>query len=153
MKTIMLFITAALFAISASAQTLSENSVPAAVKAAFKRDYPSQTPMDGNWVKKGNNYCGHYTTVEEAVEVEYDKNGNLVEREKTIELAALPGSAKSYIDKTVPGKTITAVYLVTDKNGNVSYEAVVEETGYRFDTNGTYMSRNDKERTAEMKKY
>lgn len=142
MKNLMLVVASVMIVFSACAQKVNEKAVPASVTEAFKKEYPSITAV--TWEKKGSNYQAKYKDQNEDLFVLYDKNGNLIEKEHKIEMALLPAEVNVYIDKNAPGKVIAEAYQVTDKNGNVVYETVVEEREYVFDSNGKYMSQKAK---------
>lgn len=141
MKKLLLFSACAIMMISAYAQR-SETNIPSAVTQAFQNEYPDK--QDVQWTKKGTDYQAKYENANEYLLATYDKDGNLIEKEHRIELTSLPSGINTYMNNNAPGKTITEAYEVTDKNGNVIYEAVVEQDEYTFDSKGNYMNKQSK---------
>jgi hypothetical protein len=142
MKKIILFMMSLTITFYACAQKVKEKEVPTTVTEKFKNEYPDKT--DVKWEKKGSNYEASYKDKNEYLSVQYDKNGNVVQMEHEISVALLPKEVTVYTDRTVPGKTITEAYEVTDKDGNKGYECVVEQTTYVFDSDGNYKNKKGK---------
>jgi outer membrane lipoprotein-sorting protein len=128
--------------LSACAQKMNEKDVPQTVKNSFNNDFPGKTNV--KWETTGSDYEAKYKNSSEDIMAKYDKNGNAIEREEKVQFAVLPENAKTYCNNNLPGKTVAESYKVTDKNGNVLYDAVVEETEYVFDSDGNYKSKKPK---------
>jgi len=146
MKKIILFLFALNIALCGCTQKIKENDVPTSVVDKFKKDYPDRT--DVKWEKKGSNYEALYKNPNEYLEVQYDKDGNVIQSEHQIEIAALPKEVKGYTASNFPGKNISEAYLITDKDGNDTYECIIEEKTYVFDSDGKYKT----EKTTKIRK-
>jgi len=142
MKKLILAAATFILIFSSCTRWVNEKDIPYAVTDAFKKEYPDKA--DVKWEKKGSDYEAKYKDPNEDLSILYDKNGNLIEMEHKVELSALPADVRSYTDENAPGKSIAAAYRVTDKDGRVSYEAVVEETTYVFDSIGNYTDKKQK---------
>lgn len=142
MNKLILLTTAAMITFGACAQKMKEKDVPEVVSSTFEKEYPGRTNV--KWEKKGSDYRAKYKDNGEDISALYDKNGKLIELEHKIAWTNAPTAAKTYMDKNAPGKTVTEAYMVTDKDGNVLYNAVIEETEYVFDSDGEYKSKKSK---------
>jgi hypothetical protein len=121
-----------------SAQSITESKVPAAVKSALAKRYPSATGVA--WEReKGNfeaNWGGHS---KEDNSVLFTPTGEFVEMVSAIPVNRLPPAVAAYVQKHFPGAKITEAGKVTDVKGAVSYEAEVRGKDLRFDEKGNYV--------------
>src|SRR5689334_19996007 len=74
-------------ALYACGQKLNESQVPAAVKAAFQKQYPS---AKASWDKEDANYEANFKKDGKAMSAVIDKNGTIVETETDIPVTGLP---------------------------------------------------------------
>lgn len=136
-KALFIISAAALFSCGTSAQDLKTSDVPAAVKSAFEKLYPSVKDVD--WEKEGANYEAEFDLSKVETSVVFDATGNLLETETAIAISELPKEASNYITKTHPGKKIKEAAKITAANGTVTYEAEVDESDLIFDAGGKFV--------------
>ena len=79
-------------ALSACGQKLKESQVPAAVKTAFQKQYPSIT---ASWDKEDANYEANFKQNGKAMSAVIDKNGTIVETETDIPVTDLPNQPRT----------------------------------------------------------
>ena len=132
---IVVFVTGAI-ALSACAQKLKESQVPAEVKAAFQKQYPSIT---ASWDKEDANYEANFKQSGKAMSAVIDKNGTIVETETDIPVMDLPKSAQDYIKKNYPGAKIEEAAKIVKANGDINYEAEIHHKDVIFDANGKFI--------------
>ena len=123
-------------ALSACGQKLKESQVPAEVKAAFQKQYPSIT---ASWDKEDANYEANFKQNGKAMSAVIDKNGTIVETETDIPVIDLPKSAQDYIRKNYPGTKIQEAAKIVKANGEINYEAGVHHKDVIFDVNGKFI--------------
>lgn len=121
----------------ANAQKLKESEVPAAVKAAFTKQFPNV--KDAEWGKEETDFEAEFDQNKMETSLLIDANGNVLKTENEIEVSALPKAASEYVAKNVGGKKIKEASKITDAKGQVTYEAEVDDTDYVFDPNGTFI--------------
>jgi hypothetical protein len=85
---------------SARGQKLNESQVPAVVKIAFEKKYPS---AKASWDKEDANYEANFKQDGTAMSAVIDKNGTIVETETDIPVRDLPQSVQDYMKKNYPG--------------------------------------------------
>jgi len=132
---IIVFVTGAI-ALSASGQKLKESQVPAEVKAAFQKQYPSAT---ASWDKEDANYEANFKQSGKAMSALIDKNGTIVETETDIPVTDLPKAAQDYMKKNYPGTKIEEAAKIVKANGDINYEAEVHHKDVIFDANGKFI--------------
>lgn len=122
--------------LSACAQKLDAAKVPAAVKAAFAKQYPGATPK---WEMEDGKYEAGFTQQRHEVSVLYNANGTMTESEAEIKVAELPASITAYVKAHRNGATIKEAAKITKTNGDINYEAVVKGMALIFDTKGNFL--------------
>jgi len=132
---IVVFVTGAI-ALSACVQKLKESQVPAEVKAAFQKQYPSIT---ASWDKEDANYEANFKQGAKATSAVIDKNGTIVETETDIPVTDLPKAVQDYMKKNYPGTKIEEAAKIVKANGDINYEAEVHHKDVIFDTNGKFI--------------
>lgn len=137
MKTMIVIAALSLGTSFANAQKLKESEVPAAVKAAFAKQFPNV--KDAEWGKEEADFEAEFDQNKMETSLLIDANGNVLKTENEIEVSALPKAAAEYIAKTLGGKKIKEASKITDAKGQVTYEAEVDDTDYVFDLNGTFV--------------
>ena len=129
MKKILLFIT--LFAFAQTAFTQSSKKVPAAVKAAFAKAYP--TAADVDWEIEDGNFEAEYEMADnQEMSVVYDANGTVIETEVPIAFRELPMAVQT----AVKGKKVKETTKITNSKGVVTYEVGVRRKDMMFDAQG-----------------
>jgi hypothetical protein len=137
MKTLFVLLIAFAGVTSVQAQKIAASKVPAAVKEAFKKQYPDVKSV--TWEIENGNYEASWKKNGKAMSAIYDSNGNLQESEVDIKVNELPAGVTSYIKTHYKGAPIKEASKITKTNGEVNYEAMVNHTDVIFDSNGKYL--------------
>jgi len=124
------------FALTASAQKLNESQVPAAAKAAFQKKYPG---LPGKWDKEDVNYEVNFKQNGKSMSAVIDKNGTIIETETDISVNDLPAVVRDYLKKNYPGAKVKEAAKVLKENGDVNYEAEVNNKDVIFDATGKFI--------------
>nr|WP_299417052.1 PepSY-like domain-containing protein [uncultured Emticicia sp.] len=122
-------IAVSIFSTGAFAQKINSDKVPAAVKQAFNKAYP--TAKDTKWDKEGNDFEASFEQGKEELSVVFDGKGNVLEVEKEIEFSALPAPVQA----ALKGKKVKETAIIT-KGGKTFYEAEVGGKDLMFDAQG-----------------
>jgi len=136
MKGLLIMIVAAVIALSVFSQKLNESQVPAAVKTAFEKKYPS---VKASWDKEDANYEANFKHDGKAMSAVIGKNGTVVETETDIPVTDLPKAVQDYMKKNYPGVKIEEAARIVKANGDVNYEAEVHHKDVIFDAKGKYI--------------
>jgi biopolymer transport protein ExbD len=129
---------AAIFLLCAAcSRKLKESQVPAAARATFEKEYGG---IKGSWDKEERNYEVNFNKDGKEMSVVIDKNGTIVETETDIPVADLPTAVQDYIKQHYQGMVIKAASTITKKNGEVNYEAEVDDKDVIFDVNGKFLA-------------
>jgi glucan biosynthesis protein len=123
-------------ALSARCQKLNESQIPAAVKTAFEKKYPS---VKASWDKEDANYEANFKHDGKAMSTLIEKNGIIVEIETNIPVTDLPKTVQDYMKKNYPGIKIEEAARIVKANGDVNYEAEVHHRDVVFDANGKFI--------------
>ena len=123
-------------ALSACGQKLNESQIPAAVKTAFQKQYPS---VKASWDKEDVNYEANFKQNGKTMSAVIDKNGTIVETETDIPVADLPKAIQDYMKKNYPGTKIEEAAKIVKANGDINYEAEVHHKDVIFDVNGKFI--------------
>ena len=121
---------------AACAQKLDASNVPAAVKAAFAKQYPGIT---AGWEKEDGNYEVNFKQNGNTMSALYEANGTLTEAEMDIKVSDLPATVQSYIKEHYKGKTVKEAAKITKADGTVNYEAEVSGKDVIFDAAGKFI--------------
>lgn len=120
------------------AQTVKSAKVPAAVKAALQKKYPTATGV--TWEKEKGNFEANWGgRSHEDNSVLFAPDGSFVEQVVAIPVGSLPAGVSAYVKKTYPGAKITEAGKVTDAAGKTRYEAEVKGRDMRFDEAGNFL--------------
>ncbi len=139
-----LFLAAAFaFSGSAFAQTGVKDkkaAVPAEVKAAFAKDFPSGK---AKWEMEHGNFEAEFKMNGTDASAVYDKTGHRTELEMDIKITDLPASAQEYIKINYPKSKIKESAKITDDKNVLTYEAEIGKDGKSydvlFDENGKFI--------------
>jgi len=124
--------------IAATAQKVKSADVPAAVKSALLKKYPSAANV--TWEKeKGNFEASWGGRSKEDNSVLFTPDGSFMEVVVAIPVADLPPGVVTYIKAHYPGSKITEAGKVMDANGTISYEAEVKGKDLVFDHHGNFL--------------
>lgn len=127
-----------LISISAAAQRVRLADVPAAVKAALQRNYPSASGV--TWEKEKGNFEANWGgTSREDNSVLFTPGGTFVEQVVAMPVAQLPAGVAGYVHSHYPGAKITEAGKVTDADGRTRYEAEVKGKDMLFDEKGNFI--------------
>ena len=137
MKKIMLMLVAGLMASLTYAQKIQDKNVPAVVKAAFQKQYP--TAKEVKWEKENGNYEVSFDLNEADNSVLIDANGNILETEIEIETSQLPAGVLDYVKTNYGGEKVTEIAKITDAKGTVTYEVEIKGKDLIFDNNGKFI--------------
>lgn len=132
MKKLILIIILMGIGVFANAQT-----VPKAVEEKFKTLFPDATNV--KWEKKGVDYQASFTSGVNSMKALFAQNGIYIQKEMAISVAALPQTAKTYIETHYPGKKASSASKVTKMGGTVMYKAIVGGKEITFDSGGKYI--------------
>src|SRR5688572_17639702 len=133
------------------AQDLKESQVPAAVKEAFKKQFPDLASPE--WEKEGAYYEAEFQVrrvnmengkaVKGSIEksVLFNEAGTLLQTEVEIKVSELPAAVSDYVAKNLGGIKIKEAARITEANGTISYEAEVGKDDYIFDANGNFLKK------------
>ena len=144
MKTLMVLLASALSIGFAQAQKLKEADVPAAVKDAFKKEFPGSKVKE--WAKEGDVYEIEFDLKKVETSATFTAAGKLVETESEIKIEELPKAVYEFVQKNHPDHKITeASKIVEAGTGKVSYEAEIskgkDETDLIFDEKGNFLKK------------
>ena len=116
-------------ALSANAQKVSADKVPAVVKSSFAKLHPG---IKAKWEKEGKNYeVGFILNDRETTEV-YELSGKLVETEMSVKFSELPLA----VQLKLKGMKISETAKITKADGSSVYEAEVQGKDLLFDAKG-----------------
>jgi hypothetical protein len=144
MKKIAVVLFAALFAVAstASAQEQKVKDVPAAVKSALQKKYPSASKV--TWEKEKGNYEANWGGKGgEDNSVQFTPAGAFIEIVNAIPVRELPKGVAAYVKEHYKNAKITEAGKVTDAKGNITYEAEVNRKDIVFDQKGNFIKVED----------
>lgn len=122
----------------ASAQRLHNSDVPAPVKEALLKRYPS--PARVGWEKEKGNYEANWGGVsKEDTSVMFTPAGAFIETVIAIPVSQLPPAVAAYTKTHYPGTKITEAGRVTDAAGHLKYEAEIKGKDLLFDDKGNFL--------------
>jgi hypothetical protein len=135
-KLMMMSALVAAIGFSACAQKLDASKVPAAVKAAFAKQYPGITTK---WEKEDGKFEAGFKQNGNTMSALFEANGTMTESEMDIKVADLPATVLAYVKDHYKGKTIKEGAKITKADGTVNYEAEVDGKDVIFDSNGKFL--------------
>lgn len=120
------------------AQKVKSSEVPAAVKTALMKKYPSAEGV--MWEKEKGNFEANWGgKSREDNSVVFTPEGTFVEQVTAIPVSSLPAAVAVYVKAHYPGAKITEAGKVTDAQGKTSYEAEVKGKDLVFDEQGNFI--------------
>lgn len=137
MKKLTLTIAAVITASLIFGQRLQDKDVPANIKTAFQKLYP--TTKEVKWDNEEGNFEASFELSEVEYSVLFDVQGKLIETEVEIELNQLPSGVLDYIKTTYKGRSVKEAAKITDGRASVSYEAEIKGMDLLFDSNGKFI--------------
>lgn len=139
MKNTILVLAIGFTAITANAQKMNDADIPAAVKSAFSKQYPSAKAE--KWEKEDGNYEAQFDNAKVETSTLYTASGTLLETEIEINASDLPKIASDYVAKNLGDKKVKEASKITDAKGIITYEAEVDEADYIFDAKGNFQKK------------
>jgi Putative beta-lactamase-inhibitor-like, PepSY-like len=127
---------AAVFGFAANAQKTDAAKVPAAVKAAFAKQYPGAV---AKWEKEEGKYEAGFKQNGNTMSALFEANGTMIESEMDIKETDLPATVLAYVKEHYNGKKIKEGAKITKADGTVNYEAEVAGKDVIFDAKGKFL--------------
>ena len=106
------------------AQKLQEKNVPANVKSAFQKSYPTAKSI--KWDKEADKYEASFDLNKSDHSVLLDANGSIIETEVEIELNQLPKGVLTYVKSKYAGNKAKDAAKITDAKGSVTFEVAIK---------------------------
>jgi hypothetical protein len=135
-KVIMISAIATAICFSVHAQKIDASKVPAAVKAAFAKQYPG---VSVKWEREGGKFEAGFKQNGNTMSALFEPNGKLEESEMDIKVTDLPATVLAYVKEHYKGKSIREGAKIMKADGTVNYEAEVDGKDIIFDANGKYI--------------
>jgi len=135
-KLITLLVMVVLIGCAACAQKLDASKVPAAVKAAFTKQYPGTAVK---WEMEDGKYEASFKQNGSSMSVLYGANGTMTESEVDIKTTELPAAVLAYVKEHYKGKSIKEGAKITKADGTVNFEAEVDGKDVIFDASGKFI--------------
>lgn len=148
MKHLLLPLVLAFTVLTACGQKLNADKVPAAIKASFQKTHPG---IKGTWEKEEGNYEVSFKESGKEMSCVIDKAGSIMETEMAISVQELPQSAKDYMQQYYKSSKIKEAAKIVKANGEVTYEAEVNNKDIIFDNTGKFLRMDDKKKEDEDK--
>jgi uncharacterized membrane protein YkoI len=123
-----------LCSIAASAQ---KANVPAAVKAALAKQFP--TAANVKWELEKGNYEAGFKENNQHVSAVFDASGKWLETESAIPKTELPKQAAEYISSHYKNGKIKETAKIQKAGGEVNYEVEVNGKDVIFNSDGTFL--------------
>jgi flagellar basal body-associated protein FliL len=114
--------------------TFAQLTVPAVVLNAFSSQYPGVSVE--KWEEEDETWEAGFTVNNLKNSVVYNEKGELLETEIQVKVTELPSKAIAYLNRKLPGQTITEAAKITIANGTQIYEAEINHKDYFFDASG-----------------
>lgn len=131
--------------IHADAQKINSSQVPSAVHNAFSKQFP-KTKAE-SWESEDKNYEASFDVKGMDWSVKYTSEGVWLEIEQEIHAADIPSAVSNTILNSFAGYKRGEMYKVTEKDGSVTFEVVLQKDKERievvFDSSGKVLSKED----------
>ena len=128
-----------LIGVNCFAQKIDASKVPAAVQAAFSKQFPGIKEV--KWEIEKGNYEANFKQKNDKMAALFEADGKWLETETGIEVSALPAGAKEYIAKNYKGDKIKEAAKLKMANGDENYEAEVKGMDLIFDASGKFIKK------------
>jgi Putative beta-lactamase-inhibitor-like, PepSY-like len=137
MKKYMLMVAViATISLSANAQKMAAARVPAAVKAAFAKQFTGAT---AKWEKENGQYEAGFNMDGKEMSALFSTDGKMTESEVSMQPTELLTKILFYVKKNYKGKKIKTAAKITKADGTVNYEAEVNGMDVMFDADGKFL--------------
>ncbi|MFN4144617.1 MAG: PepSY-like domain-containing protein [Runella sp.] len=137
MKKVVVFFALLLIASLSFAQKIQEKDVPAAVKTAFQKQYP--TAQKVKWEKEKENFEVEFKIGKAETSVLLDSQGNILETETEIAVSELPKNILEYLATQHKGQKIKEAAKITDAKRTLTYEVEIKGKDLIFDEKGNFI--------------
>ncbi|MDF2453132.1 MAG: hypothetical protein K0S26_2636 [Bacteroidota bacterium] len=141
MKTLYIIIAFAFGLSLANAQISIETKIPSKVREAFTKRYPDV--KNEKWAKEGGNYEAEFVVNKTESSAIYDSDGNFIESVVELKASELPKAVIDYVATNLNGKKIKEAGKITDAAGKISYKAEVGREDYIFDSDCSFVRKDD----------
>ncbi|MBK9105417.1 MAG: PepSY-like domain-containing protein [Saprospiraceae bacterium] len=126
-----------------NAQDIEVASVPTAVMDEFMLRYPDAKSTSWQMVPGQEKYRADFKNNKMATTAILSADGHLVETETQIRTCALPEPALHFLAEKYTDKKIEMASIMEDESGTITFEAVIEQVDFTFDSTGQVMSTNE----------
>ena len=116
-------------------------AVPDAVMDQFTLLYPDARNIEWQIIK--DNYKADFKNDKATTMALIAWDGALLQTETEIKTTALPEIAIDYLAQNYPAKKIEQASIVEDKNGIITFEAVLDKVDLTFDCTGQVLATNE----------
>ncbi len=120
----------------ATAQKLATAKVPASVKNAFAKQFPTAT---AKWEKEKGDYEAGFKMNGKEMSALFSVDGKMTESEVSIKPTDLTASILSYLKTNYKDKKIKGAAKITKADGSINYEAEVNGVDVMFDADGKFL--------------
>lgn len=116
-------------------------AVPDAVMDRFTLLYPDARNVEWQIIK--DNYKADFKNDKATTMALIAWDGALLKTETEIKTTALPETAIDYLSQNFPAKKIEQASIIEDKDGIITFEAVLDKVDLTFDCTGQVLATNE----------
>jgi hypothetical protein len=135
-KYMLMFAVIATISLNANAQKMAAARVPAAVKAAFAKQFAGAV---AKWEKENGEYEAGFKKDGKEMSALFSTDGIMTESEVSIKLSELSAKMLAYVKANYKDKKIKGAAKITKADGTVNYEAELNGIDVMFDANGEFL--------------
>jgi Putative beta-lactamase-inhibitor-like, PepSY-like len=135
-KKILLLTYMVMLSFTMHAQKINATRVPAAVKAAFAKQYPTAI---AKWVKENGDYEAGFKMDGKEMSALFAADGTMTESEVSIKPTDLPAKVLAYVKANYKDKKIKGAAKITKADASINYEAEVNGIDVMFDADGKFL--------------
>lgn len=129
-------LTTATFAQKEEKENKKKIDPPAAVKAAFAKQFPGST---AKWEEEHGKYEASFKHMNHEMSALFTAAGTMEESEMEVKTNELPIAVTAYVNQHHKGAAIKEAAKITKANGEVNYEAEVKGKDLIFDASGKFL--------------
>ena len=123
------------------AQEIEAIIVPDAVMDRFTLLYPDARNIEWQVIK--DNYKADFKNDKVTTMALIAWDGSMLKTETEIKIGALPETAIDYMAQNYPAKKIEQASIIEDKDGIITFEAVLDKVDLTFDCTGQVLATNE----------